>query len=95
MFTVDSFHRHAEEAMALADQLLKVRRLFKTEGGHLTQVGRALVIEGERQGLATGEIAALLEVNPAVVRYHLRHRGRHIGDLRASSEPGATQSLAA
>ena len=76
MFTEDTFQRHATEVLALADQLARARRLFKTEGGHLTQAGRALVLEGDRQGLATSEIADLLEVNPAVVRYHLRQQHR-------------------
>ncbi len=76
MFTEDTFKRHAQEVLALADQLAKARRLFKTEGGHLTQAGRSIVIEGERQGLTTGEIADLLEVSPAVVRYHLRQQQR-------------------
>jgi hypothetical protein len=76
MFTEDTFRRHAQEVLTLADQLAKARRLFKTEGGHLTQAGRSIVVEGERQGLATSEIADLLEVSPAVVRYHLRQQQR-------------------
>ncbi len=46
MFTEDTFRRHAQEVLTLADQLAKARRLFKTEGGHLTQAGRSIVVEG-------------------------------------------------
>jgi hypothetical protein len=76
MFTEDTFRRHAEEVLVLAEQLARARKLFKTEGGHLTQAGRAVVLEGERQGFGTGEIASLLDVTPAVVRYHLRQQQR-------------------
>ena len=74
MFTEDTFRRHAEEVLALAEQLGRARRIFKTEGGHLTQAGRAVVFEGQRQGLTTSEIASLLETTQAVVRYHLRQQ---------------------
>ena len=86
MFTEDTFRRHATEVLALADQLAKARRLFKTEGGHLTQAGRALVLEGERQGLPTSEIADLLEVSPAVVRYHLRQQQQRAREPQLSFE---------
>lgn len=81
MFTEDTFQRHATQVLELADQLARARRLIKTEGGHLTQAGRALVIEGERQGMSTGEIASLLEVSQKVVRYHLRNQ-QHGAELR-------------
>jgi DNA-directed RNA polymerase specialized sigma24 family protein len=76
MFNETAFRRHAQAAVTLADQLAKLAKLMKTEGGHLTNAGRALVLEADRQGLGTGEIAAMLEVNPAVVRYHLRQQNR-------------------
>jgi hypothetical protein len=72
MLNEETFRRHAEETLALAVRLKQVRRLFKTEGGHLTGAGRALVAEGLKTGLSTTELAELLEVNPAVVRYHSR-----------------------
>jgi hypothetical protein len=72
MLNEETFRRHAEETLALAARLRQVRRLFKTEGGHLTGAGRGLVAEGLKTGLSTAELAELLEVNPAVVRYHSR-----------------------
>ncbi|HEY0033594.1 MAG TPA: hypothetical protein VGB81_10040 [Devosia sp.] len=81
MFTEETFRSHADEVLMLAEQLGKARRLFKTEGGHLTQAGRAVVLEGQRQGLTTSEIASLLETTQAVVRYHLRQQQK-------DTEPG-------
>ena len=83
MFNEETFRRHAEETLALASQLNQVRRLFKTEGGHLTNAGRAVVAEGLKTGMITAELADLLEVNPAVVRYHSRQLGHSAqGELR-------------
>ena len=83
MFNEDTFRRHAEETLALSSKLKQVRRLFKTEGGHLTNAGRAVVSEGLKTGMSTAELAELLEVNPAVIRYHSRQQHHSAqGELR-------------
>ncbi|WP_127753380.1 hypothetical protein [Devosia sp. 1566] len=97
MFNETTFRRHAEETLALSARLKQVRRLFKTEGGHLTNAGRAIVAEGLKQGMTTADLAELLEVNPAVVRYHARQLGHALqGELRlrpARRDPAQPQRL--
>lgn len=72
MFNEDSFRRLADETMQMLERLQTFRRLFKTEGGHLTNAGKAIIAEGYKSGMTTAEIVGLLDVNPAVVRYHSR-----------------------
>lgn len=97
MFNETTFRRHAEETLGLAARLKQVRRLFKTEGGHLTNAGRAIVAEGLKQGMTTTDLAELLEVNPAVVRYHARQLGQGMqGELRlrpSRRQPTQTDDL--
>ena len=72
MFSEELFRGAASETLLMLERLEKFRRLFKTDGGHLTSAGKGVIFEGLRQGLTTGEIASLLDVQPAVVRYHIR-----------------------
>lgn len=75
MFKEEAFRAAANETLNMMKTLQKFRRLFKTDGGHLTSAGKAVILEGLRAGLSTNELASLLDVNPAVVRYHLRAHG--------------------
>jgi hypothetical protein len=70
MFDENAFRRHAAETLDLLASLQQFRSLFKTEGGYLTQAGKATVLQGLKSGMSPNEIADLLEVSPAVVRYH-------------------------
>ena len=72
MFNDESFRAAAAETLSMLHRLQVFRRLFKTEGGHLTAAGKAIIPEGLKAGLTTTEIATLLDVAPAVVRYHVR-----------------------
>jgi len=94
MFDEDAFRRLADESLTILARLQTFRRLFKTEGGHLTGAGKAVIAEGHKAGLTTTEIANLLDVNTAVVRYHSRaitrpqqlshNNGNSQGDLLAA-----------
>jgi hypothetical protein len=72
MFSEDAFRSLAAETLSMLERLQLFRRLFKTEGGHLTGAGKAVIPEALKAGLTTAEIASLLDVAPAVVRYHVR-----------------------
>jgi DNA-binding NarL/FixJ family response regulator len=72
MFSEDAFRSLATESLSMLQRLQTFRRLFKTDGGHLTSAGKAVIPEALKAGLSTGEIASLLDVAPAVVRYHIR-----------------------
>jgi DNA-binding NarL/FixJ family response regulator len=86
MFDENAFRRHAAETLDLLASLQQFRSLFKTEGGHLTQAGKATVLQGLKSGMTSNEIADLLEVSPAVVRYHWK---QHAETRRADTVQAA------
>jgi hypothetical protein len=48
------------------------RSLIKTEGGHLTPAGKAILQQGLGAGMQKSRIAHLLEISPAAVTYRAR-----------------------
>ena len=61
----------------MARQLIRMNRkqrmlaaLFKTDGGHLTPAGKAIIQQGIEMGIAQSKIAGLLDITPAAVSYH-------------------------
>ena len=69
-FDDQAFEKAAKEARKMARTIRKFRALFKTDGGHLTPGGKAVIKEGLRAGMTKSEIAALLGVSPAAISYH-------------------------
>jgi DNA-binding MarR family transcriptional regulator len=72
MFDEANFKRAASDAMKMARTLRKMRALFKTDGGHLTNAAKAVITEGLRNGMTQTELADLLSVSPAAISYHVR-----------------------
>ena len=72
MFDEKAFRSVAKDTMRMLRTLEKFRRLFKTEGGHLTKAGLAVIPEARRAGMSKAEIAELLQVSPAAITYHTR-----------------------
>jgi hypothetical protein len=54
------------------ETLETIRCLSKTAGGRLTEAGRAIVRETDKQQSGHKRIAALLEVTRATIAYHWR-----------------------
>jgi predicted transcriptional regulator len=72
MFDENNFRRAARDTIKMMRTLTKLRALFKTDGGHLTNAAKAIISEGLRNGMTQSEIADLLSVSPAAISYHLR-----------------------
>jgi lysophospholipase L1-like esterase len=54
----------------MVEALERLRGLLKTDGGHLTQAGRAVIQEGLARGLKNKDLAELLSVSPAAISRH-------------------------
>jgi DNA-binding CsgD family transcriptional regulator len=72
IFDEANFRRAASDTMKMMRTLRKLRALFKTDGGHLTNAAKAVIKEGLRNGMTQSEIADLLSVSPAAISYHVR-----------------------
>lgn len=70
MFDERAFKKVAKDTLGMMRSLQKFRALFKTEGGRLTEAGKAIIAEGLRAGMKKTEIAALLDVSPSAISYH-------------------------
>ena len=70
MFDERNFRRAAKDTMEMMKTLRKFRRLFKTDGGHLTKAGKEVIREGLRNGMTKAELADLLHVSSSAISYH-------------------------
>ncbi len=70
MFDERNFRRAAKDTMRMMQTLRKFRRLYKTDGGRLTDAAKAAIQEGLRNGMSKTEIADLLSVSPSAISYH-------------------------
>lgn len=70
MFNEDNFRKAAADTLKMMRTLRRLRALFKTDGGHLTNAAKAVIDEALQVGMKKTEIADLLGVTPAAISYH-------------------------
>ena len=72
MIDVNELRRATREMNKVITKLNRLQKLYKTDGGHLTDAAKAIIQEGLNNGMTKREIADLLEVNPSAISYHTR-----------------------
>lgn len=62
------------EATSVIKQAMRTlhqfQSLLKTDGGHLTEAGKAVMRGALESGMSKGEVAELLSVSAAAISYH-------------------------
>ncbi|MBV8135662.1 MAG: hypothetical protein JO121_08500 [Deltaproteobacteria bacterium] len=72
MLNIPDIDRATRIHEEMEDTLRQLSGLLKTDGGHLTPAGIAVMNEGLNRGMSQSQVARLLSVSPAAISYRTR-----------------------